>query len=284
MHIVPPQAQPIRLQDYGVALFDATKTKSALKKVIKKKYITVDGMIADTGTYLKGGEKIRLVIPPEQQLPRTFEHPLTLLFEDDYLAGIQKPAGIRVSGNYLRTVAHALPGNLSPSTLTDVTVPQPVHRLDYGTTGVLLVGKTSSSIRSLNRLFENRKIAKTYFAITIGTMAREGEITSELDGKEACTSYNRLQSISSKRFGTLNLVRLQPATGRKHQLRRHLAELGNPILGDPTYGNEELRLKGKGLYLHAHSLEFTHPFTGKELHLIAMFPKKFERIFPEIKV
>lgn len=201
------------------------------------------------------------------------------MFEDDHLAAIHKPAGIEVSGNKFKTVANALPQNLNPSKLVDATTPQPVHRLDYATTGILLVGKTSSSIRSLNKLFEDKLISKTYYAVTIGNMELRGTINSDIDGKPSQSYYKIMQSVPSERFGTLNLVELSPKTGRRHQLRKHLFNLGYPILGDKDYAMEGLILKGKGLYLHAYALEFEHPFTKEIIYITDELPEKFGKIF-----
>ena len=145
--------------------------------------------------------------------------------------------------------------------MSDATTPQPVHRLDYATTGILLVGKTNNSIRALNKLFEDKTIKKTYYAITIGKMyQKNGVVTSNINGKTAKSYYKVIQTVESKRFEKLNLVELSPATGRRHQLRIHLSEIGNPILSDKTYGTEPLILKGKGMYLHAYScLLYTSP-------------------------
>jgi len=123
---------------------------------------------------------------------------------------IHKPAGILVSGNSFKTIANALAQNIQASNLPDATKPQPVHRLDYATTGVLLVGKTSSSIRALNSMFEDKKIEKTYYAVTIGEMNDRGKITSEIDGKKSQSNYELFESVFSKRFGKLNLVKLKP--------------------------------------------------------------------------
>ncbi|GMN11213.1 RluA family pseudouridine synthase [Croceitalea sp. MTPC9] len=254
-------------------------TKSALKKALKKGYITVNAKVASTATLVSGGEEIVLSIPEKTNPKKKLVFLLTVLYEDEYLAAIYKPAGILVSGNHFKTIAAALPQNLKPSTLADVITPQPVHRLDYATTGILLVGKTSSAIRALNKLFEDKAITKTYYAVAIGELPPSGEITSAIDGKQAQSNYTVEQTVPSERFGCLNLVKLAPKTGRRHQLRKHLLSIGSPILGDTTYGLEHLILKGKGLYLHAHSLEFIHPFTKKELHLKAKLPEKFTRIF-----
>lgn len=188
-----------------------------------------------------------------------------------------------VSGNSFKTVANALPQNIEPSNLADATSPQPVHRLDFATTGVLLVGKTSSSIRALNKMFENKEVKKTYYAVTIGEMKERGEITSEVDGKDSQSNYTICECVPSPRFGKLNLVKLYPETGRRHQLRKHLSSIGNPILGDKIYGIENLILNGKGLYLHAYSLKFIHPFTNAEIFIKDKIPKRFMKIFIPIE-
>ena len=254
-------------------------TKSALKKAIKKKFITVNDTIATSATLLNGGECISLCIPKEVSSNKKLDFQLNVLFEDDHLAVIHKPAGILVSGNRFKTIANALAQNIQLSNLPDATKPQPAHRLDYATTGVLLVGKTSSSIRALNRMFEDKKVEKTYYAVTIGEMNDRGKITSEIEGKKSQSNYKLFESVSSKKFGKLNLVKLKPQTGRRHQLRKHLSSINNPILGDKEYGIENFILSGKGLYLHAYSLSFIHPFTNKQVYFKDELPQGFKKIF-----
>ncbi len=258
-------------------------TKSALKKALKKRYITVNNVIATSATFINSGECIRLSIPKEISPKKKLIFQLDVLFEDDHIAVIHKPAGILVSGNSFKTIANALAQNIKQSNLCDTTKPQPVHRLDYATTGILLIGKTSSSIRALNKMFEDKEVKKTYYAITIGEMNSRGKITSEIDNKKSQSNYIVCESVPSKKFGKLNLVQLKPLTGRRHQLRKHLSNIGNPILGDKEYGVENLILNGKGLYLHAYSLRFTHPFTNERIHLKDKFPQKFKKIFVQIK-
>ena len=258
-------------------------TKSALKKALKKKYITVNDIIATSATFINGGETIRISVPEKVSPKKKLVFPLKVLFEDEYLAVIHKPAGVLVSGNSFKTIANALVQNIKQSNISDTTIPQPVHRLDYATTGILLIGKTSSSIRALNKIFEDKKIQKTYYAITIGKMNNSGKITSKIDGKKSESNYTLIESVPSKKFGKLNLVKLNPLTGRRHQLRKHLSSIGNPILGDKEYGIENLILNGKGLYLHAYSLKFTHPFTDKEVYFKDEIPQRFKKIFIQIK-
>ena len=278
-HIAQKQENAIRFQEYGVGIFNTIPTKSGIKKAIKKGLIFIDNNLATTSKYISGGEKIELF---ESEKPSTFERlklDLEVLFEDDYLAIIHKPAGILVSGNKFITIANGLTQNLKKSNQFDAVKPKPVHRLDYPTSGLLLVGKTSASIQYLNKLFENKKIQKTYFAVTIAKMKSKGSISCSIDNRESLTDYEVLESVKSDRFEFLNLVKLSPKTGRKHQLRIHLLSIGNPILGDKKYFLENKILKGKGLYLHAASLDFTHPITKEKLTISKELPKKFRNIF-----
>ncbi len=266
-----------------MGLFSSCATKSALKKILNKGLIRVNGEKATTATFIHGGEEIELIKEEISEPENQLEYELHVLYEDEHLAAIYKPAGIPVSGNKFKTVANALEQNLSKSNLPDICHPQPAHRLDYPTTGVLLAGKTSSGIRALNLMFEEKEIEKSYLAVAIGEIKKlKGDFDEAIDDKEAFTSYEVLDSVISERFGFLNLVLLQPATGRRHQLRKHLSSRGNAILGDADYSLEGLLLKGKGLYLHAYSVEFTHPFTKENLTIQAPVPKKFLKLFPTI--
>lgn len=236
-------------------------------------------MVAQTGTFIHGSELIEYDPPAESSPKKVLIFPLEIVFEDDFLAVINKPAGILVSGNKFKTIDNALPQNLRKSGQKDVVKPRPVHRLDYPTTGLLLIGKTSSAITALSQSFKDKEVSKTYYAVTIGAMKEKGVISSEIDQKEAVTYFEVLQTVSSVRFQFLNLVKLSPITGRRHQLRKHLSALGNPILGDKEYGTADLILNGKGLYLHAFSLEFKHPVSQEKMHITKKLPSKFTKLF-----
>ena len=279
IHIAPPQETTIRLQEYAVGIFQTITTRSAVKKAIKKELILVNGEIGNTAQFINEGDEIALLEEPPKH--KAFDLKLEVLFEDEYLAIINKPAGIAVSGNSFATINNALSNNLQPSKQEDAVRPRPVHRLHYPTSGLLLIGKTSTSIQQLSKLFEQKDIQKTYHAVTIGKMDREGTISSPIDDKEALTQYWLLSFQSSQRFTRLNLLELSPKTGRRHQLRKHLSSLGNPILGDKEYGTEGLILKGKGLYLHASRLEFMHPFTKEIMDVHCELPKRFLKLFPD---
>lgn len=277
-HIVKNQKIPIRIQEYAVGIFKTCTTKSAIKKAIQKNLILVDNHPVTTAKIIFGGETISLLKPINNVSNNQFDFKLSIVYEDDYLAVIEKPPGILVSGNKLKTIDNALQQNLKKSTQLDAVRPRPVHRLDFLTSGLLLIGKTSSSIIALNQLFENKKIEKTYHAITIGKMKPGGCIDIDIDHKHAVSNYTVIFSVKSKRFAFLNLVELTPKTGRRHQLRKHMLSIGNPILGDQVYAVDSLVLKGKGLYLHASKLEFKHPFTHKKLKLNVSLPTKFTKI------
>ena len=281
IHIVQKLEEPIRFQEYGVGIFKTIPTKSGIKKAIKKKLIFIDGSLATTAKYIVGGEKIELFQSSETLAYKRLKLKLEVLFEDDYFAIIYKPAGILVSGNKLVTIANGLAQNFKKSKEADAVKPQPIHRLDYPTSGVLLVGKTSAAITKLGELFKNKEIKKTYHAITIGKMNVNGIINFPIDQKKAHTDFEVLKSVPSERFEYLNLVQLHPKTGRKHQIRKHVFAIKNPILGDKEYYLETKILKGKGLFLHASSLDFIHPFTENKIVISKELPKKFTTIFPD---
>jgi RluA family pseudouridine synthase len=202
--------------------------------------------------------------------------PLEILYEDEQLALLIKPADYVVSGNTFQTIERSLPFNLKPSTAADA-YPQAkaVHRLDRPTAGLLLVAKTATARKHLGAQFEQKTIQKRYQAIAIGELPTKGSIATAVDGKAAYTTYSVVQAVDSLKNGRLSLVDLHPQTGRTHQLRQHLASLGCPILGDALYGTEGLILKHKGLFLCAVELRFQHPITEKELHFSLPTPHKF---------
>ena len=253
-----------------------------MKKAIDKGLVSVNGSVSTTGTFLKGGEVITLSSEENKKQNPIVKLPLEICFENDHLAIINKPAGVLVSGNKKKTIANALAYNLTKSTTKDALErPKPVHRLDFPTTGLLLIAKTHQAIIALGNLFKKRLITKTYYAVAYGKMEKEGVIKTSIDSKTAFTKYEVVQSVSSEKFQYLNLVKLAPKTGRKHQLRIHLSEIGNPILGDKKYGKNEFSTAGKGLYLHASSLEFIDPMTEESILVTKELPKKFKKIFPQ---
>ncbi|SMO69698.1 23S rRNA pseudouridine1911/1915/1917 synthase [Saccharicrinis carchari] len=281
-YTVAPRQERIRLSDFAPGIFASLNSIKSTKKAIKKGRVLINGKRGYSGDYIWGGESICLLREEEPKQRATLEINLEVQYEDDYLAVVNKPAGILVSGNKRFTLQNALGKVLKPSSRRDALArPEPIHRLDYPTSGALLVGKTVLATQLANKMFKDRTIIKSYLAVTIGKQNRFGVVQDKVEGKAAKSEYKVLQSHPSKRFGFLNLVQLTLHTGRRHQLRIHMAGIGNPVLGDAEYGTEGLILKGKGLYLHSHSLQFTHPITHKAIKVVLAPPKKFFKLFAE---
>ncbi|MCB0381582.1 MAG: RluA family pseudouridine synthase [Flavobacteriales bacterium] len=274
-HIVPNNIEEQRLYDYAALNFPTLPSRKAIKKAITRGEILVDGKLSSTGWWVKAGQKIELlesaINPPKQ-----YELKLEVVYEDDFFAIINKPAGITVSGNQFRTIQNALIGNINISTAQDaLRWPKPVHRLDNPTSGLLLVAKTASALVKLGQQFENKSIQKKYAAIVIGKTPESGTITIEVEGLPATTHFKLVKVVPSLKNEFLSLLELSPKTGRTHQIRIHLAQLGFPIMGDKLYGNEAEILRGKGLFLSAIGLELNHPITNELLKIEIPLPHKF---------
>ncbi len=274
-HIVPETIENTRLSDYAVGIFEAVPTRKGIKKALKKGAIGINDRIGQSGDWIVGGEIIRLY-DLDEKVPKIFEVVLPIVFEDDHLAVINKPAGIPVSGNYYKTIQNALSFNLQPSTMSDtLKIARPVHRLDAATSGLLLIAKTKAAHLHLSKQFENKTIQKRYQAIAIGQLPPKGRIDKSIDDKPSITDFETISVIPSLKNEFLTFVNLYPITGRTHQLRKHLAAQNNPILGDKIYGEEGLILWKKGLFLCAVELNFTHPKTEVRTTIVIQPPNKF---------
>lgn len=276
-HIVPAITEQIRLQEYGVSIFASLPTKSSLKKALKKEIILLDGEPAKTSDWIIEGQEITL-LEAENTVKKVFPLPLEVIFEDEVLAVVHKPAGIPTSGNYFKTVNNALSFNLKKSQTADVLpAPLPVHRLDNPTSGLLLIAKSKSAQVALNRLFQERKIQKTYHALVVGKVETDFHINTPIDEKDAQTAIKVIAHYLIK-GSHFSLVKAFPKTGRTHQIRIHLSAYGHAIVGDKLYGKASETIKSGGLFLTATGLEFRHPTTGKQLRLEQKLPKKFRTI------
>ena len=266
-----------RLSDYLIGKFVQLPSRKSVKKAIKEDRIKVNGIIKGTGYWVKANDVIELLEAIVNAKP-DFEFNLEIIFEDDSLAIINKPAGLVVSGNQHRTIANALSYNLAPSSAPDALLrPLPLHRLDAPTSGLLLIAKTQSTCISIGQQFENQEITKTYHALAMGKMPNNGCINRNLEGKASQTDFKLLECIPSLQSNFLSLVQLFPKTGRTHQIRKHLASIGHPILGDEKYGTPGKILKHKGLFLAATSIAFKHPINNKTLSFSINIPNKFTR-------
>ena len=274
-HIVPPNTPPERLSDYARKIFTFIPSRKGIKKAILRHEIIIDGQPAQTGSWVQPHQKIEW-IEKKVAAQKVFPLKLEVIFEDEYLALINKPAGTIVSGNQFRTIENALPHNLSISNQIDkLSKMRAVHRLDSPTSGLLLIAKTAWAHLKLAQQFERKTIHKRYQAIVIGDFMEKGNLNQHSDGKPASTDFRKIKSVRSLKNNFLSLVDLYPKTGRTHQLRIHLSKAGFPILGDDLYGKEGLILRKKGLFLCATELHFFHPKTEEELKFEIQPPAKF---------
>lgn len=277
-HIVPEGVEEIRLYDYAQQIFPTIPSRKGIKKAIAREEIVVDGEKTSTGLWIKPGQKIDL-LESNVNPPKAYNLKLEVLYEDEHFAVINKPAGIFVSGNQYRTIQNALIDNVKLSNEEDsLRWPKPVHRLDNPTSGLLIVAKTATALMKLGQQFENKEIKKKYCAIVIGKIPGTGTIDFEVDALKSSTDYKLNRFVPSLRNEYLSLVELFPKTGRTHQIRIHLSQLGFPIFGDKLYGNEGNVFKGKGLFLSAVELQFNHPITDIPLTIKTELPKKFKAL------
>jgi len=274
-------------------------SRGAIQRLIEEGHIRVNGKIVKPTHTPRAGEQVDVHWPEARPaLAQPEEIPLDILFEDEALLVLNKPAGLVVhpaAGNEEHTLVNALlhhcKGELSG--IGGVARPGIVHRLDKETSGCLVVAKNDDTHIALSAQFASRKVDKTYHAILCGEMQRdEGEIRAAIArhpshrkrmavdddaGRAARTSYRVLERLRGA-----TLVEALLHTGRTHQLRVHFQFLGFPIVGDATYGNRQnLRLEELTSYqaprqmLHAFQLAFTHPRSGKRLTFKAPEPADF---------
>lgn len=274
-HTVKELSQPIRFNTYCEEFIAILPSRKGIKKAIKRGELRLNGEHAEGGRWLKPGDVITL-IDLESTPPKTYWLKLTVLFEDEDLAVIIKPAGINVSGNQFKTIQNALLHNINPSVKEDkLPWPLPVHRLDNQTSGLMIIAKTKTARVALGQAFERKMIEKTYRAVVIGQAPENGDIHLPIENKPASSTFKKLAAVPSLKNGTLSLIELYPQTGRTHQLRIHCAALNLPILGDKLYGPENLILKHKGLFLCAVKLKFNHPVSNKPVEFSMPTPPKF---------
>ena len=273
---MPFLSERMRIFDYVcVHLSGVFPSKNGVKKAFKNELILLNGKIALSGEWLAEGDKVE-VKAKDLGAFKIFPLKLEVLFEDAFMAVIHKPAGFPVSGNYYKTIQNALPYNLSVSKEEDaLMLPRPVHRLDKLTSGLLLLAKTRSAQINLGRQFENQEISKTYLALVKGKLEGEGTVDFFIDQQKAKTLYKSVRVEQSLSYNDVTLVELQPKTGRTHQLRIHMAELGHPIVGDAVHDSEKV-LKGKGLFLTACKVSFVHPVSLLNQTFEISIPSKFD--------
>ncbi len=282
-----------------------------VQQLIAQDLVRVDGRAAKASQRLRGGERVEVLgeakATPLRAIPEDI--PLDIVYEDDWLAIVNKPAGMMVHAGSGATEGTRNRGTLvnallhrfgSLSGVGGALRPGIVHRLDKATSGLMVVAKNDAAHRQLARQFAGRAVKKTYFALVHGWPRQErGTITSAISrdrmrrtrmttrrsgGREAVSHYRVLRRIEGG-YGKFALLEVRIDTGRTHQIRVHMASIGHPVVGDTLYGaprqirDPKGRLPSLSLprnFLHAAKVEFEHPKTGEGLAFSRALPEELE--------
>lgn len=290
--------------DRALAAAVPTLSRERLKTLIRSGAVEEEGRaVRDPALKVKGGEEFRVAVPearPPHNEPQDI--PLSIVFEDEHLLVVDKPAGLVVhpaagnlDGTLVNALLHHCAGKLSG--IGGVARPGIVHRIDKDTSGLLVVAKTDVAHEGLARQFAAHSIDRRYLAIVTGVpKASEGTVDAPLArsatnrkkiaivegrrGKRAVTHWKRLEALRDSA-----LVECRLETGRTHQVRVHMASIGHPLLGDPVYGRAGKThgniLKELGFHrqaLHAAELGFTHPVTKNRLSFSSPMPPDMQEL------
>ena len=285
--------------DKVVSNLEQNMSRETIQRMIKTGKILVNNKQEKASFKTTVGDLITLEeeIPEEIEL-KPQEMPLDIIYEDDDMLVINKEKGIVVhpgNGNPDGTLANAVMAKCkgSLSGIGGKIRPGIVHRIDKDTSGLIIVAKNDTAHIALSKQIQDRKVKKTYIALVRGFI-KENEATINMpigrsskdrkkmavtkDGKEAITHFKVL-----KRYNGFTLLEVKIETGRTHQIRVHLSEIGYPIVGDEVYSNGKNPFGVKGQMLHAEKLELKHPRTGKDLTFEAPVPKYFANIINQLE-
>ncbi len=275
-------------------------TRSRLQRLIKDGTVLVNGISAKASSKLSAKDQIILTIPaPEEFTARPENIPLDILYEDDDLLIVNKPKGMVVhpaAGHYTGTLVNAVLYHCqdSLSGINGVLRPGIVHRIDRNTTGSLIICKNDKAHQCIADQLKVHSITRKYRAIVHGRLTQDGTIHTTIgrnpqnrkemavnvpNGKDAVTHYRILES-----FDKFTYIECQLETGRTHQIRVHMKSIGHPILGDDVYGPSRCPFSGlEGQTLHAMTIGFLHPTTGKYMEFEAPLPEYFEKLLKKLR-
>jgi 23S rRNA pseudouridine955/2504/2580 synthase len=288
-----------RIDNYLIARLKGVP-KSRIYRIVRSGEVRVNSGRVDASYKIVAGDRIR--IPPvrvaERDEPEAAPHfKLPVIFEDDWLVAIDKPASIAVHGG--SGIAHGVIESLR-AMRPQAKFLELVHRLDRETSGVLLLAKKRSALTALHEMLRTHDVDKRYTVAVSGRFRNERQrvrlallkrttadgdrrVSVSKEGQDAETIFHRIA-----RGAETSLLEAELLTGRTHQIRVHLAHLGHPVLGDEKYGdfelNKALRKQGlKRMFLHASRLAFRHPETGKAVELVAPLPPDLEKFAARIR-
>lgn len=298
---VPADAEGERLDRY-LAGEIPNYSRSQIQRLIDDGQVSVPRVkVTKANVQLRGGDEIHVTIPHAAPArPVAQDIPLDILFDDADVVVVNKPAGLVVhpaAGNPDGTLVNALLHHVKDlSGIGGEVRPGIVHRLDKGTSGVMVIAKNDAAHRELSRQFHDREIEKEYIALVWGLVQQRKRIDASIgrDPKHrqkmstrATRARDAVTRVTWARdLRGLTLIRVAIATGRTHQIRVHLSAIGHPIVGDALYGGVHRRVPGQFRalqrltrpFLHAERLAFTHPRTGERLTFVAPLPADLEDV------
>jgi len=288
-----------RLDETLVAL-NVVSSRSKSSSLIKDGKVFVNGKIVKAHYWLKINDVIEYeeYVEPVTQIEGE-DIPLDIIYEDDDVLIINKPAGLVVhpgNGNETGTLVNALIYKETVLANKEDTVrPGLVHRIDKDTSGLLAIAKSEKAFASLSKQLETHSMHREYLALVKGLILEDdGKIDAPIGRDPARPTRNMIdvkkgkESVTyfhvEKRFknSDMTLVSCRLLTGRTHQIRVHMEYIGHPVIGDPIYGEGNRKIYKDGQLLHAFRLTFTHPSTNKEISFEAPLPENFKKILEEL--
>lgn len=287
-----------RLDSY-IATIDENITRTHAQKLIEHGNILVNGKKAKVSYKTQGNDKILVEIPEPKQIElKAQDIPIEIIYEDNDIIVVNKPKGMVVhpaNGNPDGTLVNAIMAICkdSLSGIGGEIRPGIVHRIDKDTSGLLIVAKNDNAHVKMSEQIKNHEVKKTYIALVRGVF-KENEATIDMpigrsmsDRKKMAVTKNGKNAITHikvlTRFDKYTLLQVNIETGRTHQIRVHLSQIGYPIVGDYTYSNGKNEFNVIGQCLHAQKLEFYHPITQKYMCLEAKLPQYFKDILEQLE-